>query len=125
MRRWLVVAAVLAVFTAEGAELTGDALFESVLNGVGAHGCKEGGVLRTCLSLKEQQCNAIVRSAAHMCFQRMSQDIPKVISSKDDAEKWGARIATCIASITANANSDILDENEAICVSLKNRNAGK
>jgi hypothetical protein len=121
----MIVAAVLTVFTAEGAELTGDALFESVLNGVGAHGCKEGGVFRTCLSLKEQQCNAILRSAAHMCLQRMSEEIPKVITNRDDAEKWGARIATCIASVTANANSDLLNEREAICTSLKNRDAGK
>jgi hypothetical protein len=125
MLRWLLLATLLIVSIAEGAELTGDALFESVLNGVGAQGCREGGVFRTCLSLKEQQCNAIVRSAAHMCFQRMSEDIPKVISSREEAGKWGARIATCIASITANANSDILNENEAVCVSLKNRNAGK
>ena len=125
MLRWLAVAAVLTVFTAKGAELTGDALFESVLNGVGAQGCRDGGVFRSCFRLKEQQCNAIVRSAAHMCFQRMSEDIPKVITSKDDAEKWGARIATCIASVTANANSDMLNEEEAICTSLKNRNAGK
>ena len=125
MVRCLLLATLLLGLTAKAAELTGDALFESVLNGVGAQGCREGGVFRSCLNLKEQQCNAIVRSAAHMCFQRMSADIPKIIASKEDAEKWGARIATCIASVTANANSDILNESEAVCAALKNRNAGK
>jgi hypothetical protein len=121
----LVIIALLVISAVEAGELTGDALFEGVLNGVGARGCAEGGVFRTCLNLKQQQCNAIVRSAAHMCFQRMSEDIPKVIATKADAEKWGARISTCIASITANANSDILNVKEPICASLKIRDAGK
>jgi hypothetical protein len=73
----LLIIALFVVSVVEAGELTGDALFEGVLNGVGARGCAEGGVFRTCLNLKQQQCNAIVRSAAHMCFQRMSEDIPK------------------------------------------------
>jgi hypothetical protein len=125
MRRLLLIIALIVIPAAQAAELTGDALFEAVLNGVGARGCADGGIFRTCLNLKPQQCNAIVRSAAHMCFQRMGEDIPKVIATKSDAEKWGARISTCIASITANANSDMLNMGEPVCAALTVRDAGK
>ena len=56
MLRSLSLATVLTSFTAEGAEQAGDALFETVLNGVGARGLpRGGGIFRTCINLKEQR----------------------------------------------------------------------